>query len=251
MLLQNPSLTFRPTLRTVSDTSRGVRRSHLLVEKGGQKLFMFWTHLNTIGAVMTNMVLRWLWGPDRIYSFYINVDRWYCDYVTDLLRGSWSRLLEVYFPCVTYILWISTPGQGWMWWRKSRRRTALRQRRPVSSRCRRWWAGRGWNHNLRPCNSCIMLYQHYQQYQKISALSVISIISTIIVIRTDNCPKYCWRFVSLHLPLQTIPQMKAHFWTPSLPILFLFTYFPQDCGELPVEWADFFAWRKSKTALYW
>lgn len=171
------------------------------------------------------------------------------DIATMLLWGSWSRLLEVYFPFVTYIIWVSTPGQGWMWWRKSRRRTALRQRRPVSSRCRRWWGGREWNHNM--CwstiwghaivASCCINIISIIRYQ-LSVISIISIIiSTIMVIRTDKCPKYCWRFVSLHLP-----KMKA----PSFSILFLSTYFPQDCGELPVEWADFFAWRKSKTALY-
>lgn len=71
-------------------------------------------------------------------------------------------------------------------------------------------------HDLRPCNSCIMLYQHHQQYQ-ISVLSIISIISTIMVIRTDKCPKYCWRFMSLHLP-----KMKA----TSFSILFLFIFSP-------------------------
>lgn len=136
------------------------------------------------------------------------------DIATMLLWGSWSRLLEVYFPFVTYIIWVSTPGQGWMWWRKSRRRTALRQRRPVSSRCRRWWGGRGWNHNM--CwntiwghaivASCCINIISIITYQ-LAALSVLSALSwsseqtNVPSIAGDSCPFTCpeWR----HRPFQS------------------------------------------------
>lgn len=106
------------------------------------------------------------------------------------------------------------PGQGWMWWRKSRRRTALRQRRPVSSRCRRWWGGRGWNHNM--CwnttwghaivaSCCINIISNIR-YQ-LSALSVLSALSwsseqtNVPSIAGDSCPFTCpkWR----HRPFQS------------------------------------------------
>ena len=155
-----------------------------------------------------------------------------------LITFAWSLL------SICHIIWVSMPGQGWMWWRKSRRRTALRQRRPVSSRCRRWWGGRGWNHNM--CwntiwghaivaSCCINIISNIR-YQ-FSALSVLSALSwsseqtNVPSIAGDSCPFTCpkWR----HRPFQSSSS----------------SYFPQDCGELPVEWADFFAWRKSKTAL--
>ena len=198
---------------------------------------------------MTTILLRSFWGLHTLYR--------YCDYTTVRIRITFAwTLLSM---CQKYVD-ISTPGQGWMWWRKSRRRTALRQRRPVSSRCRKWWGGKGWNHNgtVQHCvetrfrghakfASCcinitsIIKYQHYQcqYYQNYHGHQNRQMSQVLLKILVP----------SPATPSNT-PKMKtAHFWDRAIQSSSSSHIFPQDCGELPVEWGDFFAWRKSKTVL--